>query len=255
MGTLFYIVCGNAAMSEAENEMYQTLGSFGPDPHGVVFDVVIERGPSLADTWGGYSRDAAGRGQFIPPADRPTKPPILWRGVLRLPVKAVDTIDEAVSPVRSPELDEAVRSSLGIAIPALAANWEDQRSCFITLNLDSEHHPALRDVGLSLVVDLLRDGRKAEVAILSPIRPDGRPAVIQRFWAGEHDYMMQALHAVPPGASEREVARWTVRARGSSDGVYALWGKSSRWTGEVEIPLSRALEQERTRVEGEHAHR
>lgn len=249
VGDLHYgVVCGNAAMARYEREWYQALGSFRAPTSEVTLDVLVELGHSSMSEWSRLRRDENGKLQIDPPAEEPPADPVLWKGVLRLPVELTVDVDRAVVPVTSSSIESAVSASLGVGWDPVDPVEPREPRPLLTLDPDMARFPVLREVGLSLEVSVLRDGTVMET-VRFPASSAERAYAWQSAHGGCDGYFDSKVLSTPPhDVSASELARWTLRVRGTDEGVLALWGCNSRWSGEVVIPLAMAIEQEKARA-------
>lgn len=141
----------------------------------------------------------------------------LLTGELRLPVEIVPTLEDALPPVSSPELDQAVRNALVLD--------RDRDELWLRYRPD----PLLRGVALALELEFLEKGEVRARKRASPTDEEvfGSRMVVER------------LVSLPPALAADAGARkgWSVRVRGTSDGVLRSWSADRYWNGCVELTL------------------
>lgn len=228
--------CGAYDEAVYRKALHQELGMLGLGEHNIMFDVTI---------------DVRGDTRFLGRSKRALAGPplgMLWNGPLPVQVEIVPTIDEAIPPVSGPELDAAVRASLGVAY----ADWgqPERRAAILVIDPDTKAHPLLADVGLSLKVSIEYRGKALESMHLTASRADPL-ALFNSVSEGEEQTIAFAASSAIPGSTDKMVAErdgWVIRITGTSDGVEALWGTSKRWSGTVEISLDEAIRQDVART-------
>jgi hypothetical protein len=247
VGEVFYGHCGTYAMQRARSARYQPLGPLPLDVREVVFDVVVERGHSWQERLTGRnSADGSPQHPFVERAEDP----VVWRGVIQLPVEAVHTIDEAVPPATSRELDRAVGLALGAGFRWWHFDGQRARTAFLVLDPDADLFPELADMGLSLEVDVLQDGARVETVHLLGSDLDSLLASNSTSRSCGRLYASANLRSVPASAEGEasELSRYELRVKGTSQDVLLIWSAETRWDGDIVVPLEVALEQETARV-------
>ncbi|QDU67628.1 hypothetical protein [Engelhardtia mirabilis] len=224
-GNLRPMLCGLASMSILHEELCQELGVLPLGRHDLGFDVLVESEP---ESW------------WTSPGGEAPLRPVLWRGTLSIEVEVVESLAGAIAPVADADVDGAVRSALSLEF--LDRGWSQPRAQ-LRVQPDSIAHPQLRDLGLSLELQVLRRGF-----------PVGEPA---RLAVGDYgmnsDWSFDAfgvpgdsvfLEAVHPGLITNVDARdlLSVRVRGTGEGLERLWHARRHWSGELEIPLVELME-------------
>ena len=187
------------------------LGALPAGTRVVTFEVRIE---GMTNPWSPYSLLRE-------------KPQSSWKGRLKVPIDAVGRAEDCLPAAFGAEIDAAVRESLHAGF---------QQGSVEPLVLGLHHsvstHPILAGVGLSLVVELLKDGQLSEQTSLR---------------AGGQDLASTCqLESIPRRFAEGpDRDRWQLRIRGEPAGVLALWEAESYWTGELTIPLAELIERGR----------
>lgn len=152
-------------------------------------------------------------------------------------VLLVDSTDEAILPVKSPELTGAVRSA--VSIRAYPSRWADS-SIHISLGIgvDRREQPDLKGLGLGIRVEFLRD----EKVIQSVSVADAS------MWAWAKDQWQANQTEVPELAAqyekfrdEKERARWKVRVVGDGPLSLSAWDCERYWAGEYTLSLDEVV--------------
>ena len=147
--------CGNPVMGAHAEALHQPLGRLPPGRQSLD-NLRIElwagrrRRLGEQDAWleSHLLRDAA---EPAPTRRREVAPTLVDATEIPLEVEIVPTLDEALPPVRSAEVDEALRRALAVG--------ESVRGPTLSLPLPGEPvDPRLDDLGVALEVTLLRDG-------------------------------------------------------------------------------------------------
>lgn len=231
-GEVFSGPSGTVAMVRARDAKYQSLGKLPNRRSKIVFHVAVERGQS----W--FSRDSD-------PA-----PGMLWEGQFSLAVEPVDTVEQAIPAADSPALDKAVAASIGAGVRNWHINGRETPTFYVNIDPDTVAHPALGATGLSLEVDVLRNGNGVETvklvaAALDPLLTSNSVGNgPQRFYASAN------LKGIPVdiAGDDASLREWTLRVRGTANHLLYLWDAQTHWRGEVTIPLGVAIGQERERT-------
>ncbi len=216
-GNVEIVYCATGARESHEAQLYRELGSLPEGEHRLELDVRVERG-----RWG-YG----------------APPELLWSGVFARDVRVVADLDAIAPPVSSPAIDAAVRRAVRARLP----NGLRPRVLSVGLSLEGELAAALAGVGLSLELELLRDGEVVELASF-PVFDSNAPRSCAS--EGRTRVAEATLTQLAPAAydDEAERARYTLRVRGSAGCVPALRWSHARWAGTVELPLAEALARE-----------
>jgi len=174
--------CAYGWMRMTERARHQELGRLELGPHRLSFEVDLPRGSSA--------------------------------GTLTLDVEVVATLDEALPPVSSPMLDDAVRRSLALEL-------EDTR---VGPQFFLRRAPRASDELTHLAIALELELREAGV---------GRATTAMREGVDKVSVPLPAALAASPEAR----AGWSLRVRGVTADVLELWWFERRWGGELELPL------------------
>ncbi len=232
VGLLYSPGCGTLMGWMHQAWLYQELGELPLGRYDLVFDVTIERGAESFSM--GQQKNSA----------HPAPPPgILWRGKLAFEVEVVETLDEAVPPVSSAEIDQAVRESLSLAFDT----WRDGPTAILVLDPNVENGSFLAGVGISLQVEVLHCGEVQDE--LSLVANTYDPLASGN---SVHDRRNQpiafcARDSIPASLAYDLDAQkeWSLRVRGTSHQVWKLWEAWSRWSGEFEVPIDELIRRER----------
>ena len=146
---------------------------------------------------------------------------VYWTGTVTHDVRLVETLDEALPPIDSPEVRDAIRSSFHVA----RDGWDPHVAC---LKGCGSYHETLRDVAVSLQVELLHDGELVEECEL--------------LGDGTYD-VYPFLRSIPSRVVyEPELADgWELRLTGINVAVLTQWGTTHRWNGTLVVPLGDVL--------------
>jgi len=213
------------------------LGLLPPGTHRLVFDVVVdERDPP---------------GPWIPSLPGlDARPRRLGGGELAFDVEVVGSVDEALPPLATPEVDAAVRRSLGLAF----ADWADGPAVLLVADPDVTGDPLLATLALSLRVEVREGETVTEVRRLAPSDRDelavGSSAHAPRSAAQTFGFVR--LATVPFAARDHPGER-SIRVTGTSEGVLPAWDATARWGGTLEVPLAELIERERALAPGGRA--
>jgi hypothetical protein len=232
VGELLQSTCGTYGMSMYQAWLYQELGSLPVGRQRLVFEVTIERG---------VESELLGR-MSDPPRHAPP-PGILWRGLMTFETEIVATVDEAIPPRSSPELDAAVRGSMSLAFD----DWANGRTAILVLDPDVANGSHLAKLGLSLQIDVLRRGEKVgELKLLANVYDP--LAGSNSVHGGRNQPIAFCAPDCIPAALEddaEELEAWSLRVRGTSDHVWLLWEAEARWGGELEVTLADLVRREK----------
>lgn len=230
--------CAVPWMGISEELGHQELGALPLGRHEITVQLELRRA-SLGEGWLGLhpwlprflEREAeAERG--VPRGERdlqPRLPTLLSTSVLQLGVEIVPTLDEAVFPVSSPEIEDALRRSLGLVFESAG----DERWAV----LRSKSLVELQAIGLSLSIDVLWGGEVVERARLHPTRQDERA-----YW--ELDVCGIELPSIPPGLEQDAESRrgWSLRVHGTDFEILRSWA-DRRWAGTLDLTLDELIER------------
>jgi hypothetical protein len=188
-------------------------------------------------------------------------PGILWEGELAFDVEIVGSFWDAFPPVLSLDLDAAIEEAIGIGFvdpPAWtrasrAATLAFERAATLVFEPSPAGRRLLSKTALSLAIELLRDGRRVQSAMLLVTEEASSTAWDRGDPSRARRVNKVTLNALPlacerPGAARRG---WSLVIRGTSLDVERAWGTKERWAGTLEIPLEDALEREAARVGSE----
>ncbi len=235
VGELIQSFSGTFPAMRYRDAKYQMLGRLEPGRHTLVFDVAVERGRSI---WA------------LDPDMPEEEEGVIWEGTMTFEVEVVETVDLAVPPVSDPELDAAVRASLGAGLREWHTNEGPRMTAFVNLDPDIARIPVLGRTALSLTVDLLHDDVVQESRRIIASRWDTLSVTSSVSDGPLRLYGSTNLGTLPAGIEddESELARWSIRVQGTPYRVLALWDADQRWAGEFTVPISELLRQEKERV-------
>lgn len=206
-------------------------GQLGVGHHTVTFDFSVT--PSTGDDFS----DACGARAST-------------QGVLAFDVEIVATLEEVMTPVSSPALDAAVRASIGAS---LDASWQwGTNSAMGGLVCEAAigAHPELAAIGVSGTAHLLRDDTEVASGSFTLPEIDARMRAARGGIAATNEVCFSGLLELPAafGVDASELARWSLRIE-STPGWELLmrWSCDKAWRGAFTMPLTEALERERSR--------
>lgn len=219
---------GSCTSSEEPFYMYQRLGPLESRDTEVVLDVRVERQANGRDAEY-YLRGAIGADE----ASQGKDGELLWSGTLTLPVSVVASIDDALPPVRSTELDRAVERAFGIGFEYERKSWSDVSFWLC------DAPPELLGIAFCLEVDVLRDGVVVDSVLLGATARDRSresDEAEQRWgqtsgWA-RLEHVPSTLEAVRATHSV-----WSFRLHGGTKGAPLYWNATRRWAGDLVLSL------------------
>lgn len=237
-GSLAWSMCGNAVLMMEEIERYQPFLDLSVGKHDLQVDVTIESREPFAPSWEVSGSD--------------TDPPLIWKGPLSIKTTIVPILPEAIPPISSAELDLAVASSMRLAFSMRQTEGgSGEGKAMLICDPDTLEHPALATTALSLYIDI-RNGSKVvetlhftagcrgKVIHVADERRNRRLAIVS-----------SAIRSVPADFDTLESAsEWSLRIRGTEQGVLSLWNADSWWCGDIIIPLKSVRERELKRFQG-----
>lgn len=226
--------CGTCAARGTEREDYQELGMLSLGSQELTFDVTIK-----AKKGGGFFR-----------AETEGPPPgLLWSGQVTLTTEVVASLEEAVPPLASEEVNSDLRNAVGVGFYQSAAYPRPMP--YIVVDEDDKSRSRLAGVALIMEGALLKDGNVVETVSLDAGVYDEDTLT----WDSVDVVGMRLAHSAVeklPAKNEadaRSLEGWTIRVRGMNKGVLGYWGADRWWSGSVEIPLSVAIEREDERFQ------
>lgn len=236
VGATRYGMCGNSPEYDREGPLYQELGLLTEDQREIVFDVLVEQGVSWHESLA-----------FGVDTSKPREPPrvegaVLWRGNVTLPVWSVESSDAVLPAVRSTQVDEVLRRSIGMEFRRVAR--ESDTEAIFRLQIIDPAEGDLASTALSLVVEVVCDGDVRESAVLLVEAPCAASEDVPAVYF-ERSFAWAQFRSLPSALVEHpeQRAAWSVRLRGSPDGALRCWNARRRWDGEVTIPLAELLDR------------
>lgn len=164
-----------------------------------------------------------------------TQQPVITRsdsGVTSMPIQVTDSIDEAISPVRSGKLDVDVRN----AVHVCAGNYDGFRqNGNISISMDRSKHPELDEVALGFLVELLRNGELLESKRVT-MGYKTKPFALMYSSQPQSELAADAeFHHWPTSGDSWNA--WSIRIRGDGRAALADWHRDKYWAGEFTVPL------------------
>ena len=211
--------CGNCRMSQLERQRDFVLGAMPAGAQGVAVEVTIEQ-----------LREGAGR-------ERSER--TLWNGMARIPIAAVDSVEECMPPASGPEIDAAVRRCLSLQYWSTQAEPTPKATFYLLV--DASKEPALSRVGVALELELLKTETVVEQLHVS--------ATTNTTWERTPDSPVNGFCSPTklPGRNRlvgTELERWQVRVRGDWKDALAIWEADRWWKGEFTVPLSEIMDRQ-----------
>lgn len=150
---------------------------------------------------------------------------------LRIPITPLATPEKAREAYEGPEADELAR-----ALFSLVVEGSNKSGCseFIIGLTDMTRSNMPEDVGLGVVIELRRDGEVHGTWNWCLNR--ARPGTNACQWGAR---LCDAIRCDFDNASD--VARWSIRVRGSAGVAVVDISKKRYWRGEFEVPLAEVL--------------
>jgi hypothetical protein len=161
------------------------------------------------------------------------EPPESWvlgvfhEGRLHLDITLVATLDEALPPVSTPQVNAAVGRTLALRVDGRGR----MRPRILAPDPDDVD---LRGLARVLEIELLENGYVRERRRLNATEVD------------LHNWLLEPFKCAPPSLAldRRACAGWSLRVRGSDDGVLRSWDCDRRWTGEIVLTLDELIERD-----------
>jgi hypothetical protein len=226
VGTFLGAGCGFALIGDLERLRHQELGTLAPGHHDVAVQLELRRADE-GERWLGlhpwldrYLTRVPGSERGVPATTNgePRLPTLLSTAELVFPVEIVPTLDDAVRPVTSSEIDAAVAGALRL----VREEDEELRECLQVASV-----PALAGIALSLDVELLRGD---DVVEHLRYQPTDQVSLGPTPWI-----RLEGVTNLPPD-------RTLLRLRGTDHEVLRSLA-DRRWAGTVEVTLAEVLER------------
>jgi hypothetical protein len=169
-----------------------------------------------------------------------------WTGQIQLPIRVVPSIDDAMTRLSGPKIDELVRRALQVQIApnlygnppieiydasqgalALAYPFSSVR-CVLDRNVD----PALRDLAFGFRVTIRRGDRIVESFDMAPDLAYGS------LYTGTTDRMLSAFVELSSDIGSvdlRSSDSWAIEIRGYPSGALLDWDRNSFWDGTITL--------------------
>jgi hypothetical protein len=148
-------------------------------------------------------------------------------------------LDDAISPLRGPEIDAAMRSSLTLRVIAQSPNPTQREFVSLHADLDRTHHTSLASIAFGFRAEFLRDGDVRETISLRPRPGDRIVGSGPRPFA--NSYLTRiAAHEL---TTAETVSQWSLRVRGDPESALYDWDMPRYWAGEFTVPLAEVIER------------
>ncbi|MCC6906591.1 MAG: hypothetical protein IT430_01495 [Phycisphaerales bacterium] len=154
-----------------------------------------------------------------------------------IPMTFVRTVEEAITPVSTPEIDSLVAAHMKPQICCLQE--DDDRRSWLNLDLSFIDDERTRGMAIAVEVDVLRDGE-----VIAEKLADGHSAAFA--FRREDDLIVLGSLAYDDLKAEPE--RYALRIRGSAQRALRIASADSYWAGEVTIPCDEISVEEHFRV-------
>lgn len=157
-----------------------------------------------------------------------------WTGLVPIPVRAVASVDEVLVPASGPELDAAVRSAIR---RIELVDSSGAREPFLRIGGEFEMFPWMRELGVSLDIDIMRGDQIVETLRASANHPVG-------WGVAGLDAVMKwpdSLRGMTREQADQE--RWTLHVKGTSSDLLGVWEVSKRWDGQFVMPVSEVMSE------------
>lgn len=233
--------CGNPVMHKPMAWLHQPLGRLPLGPQAL--ELRIELWADAADDPKGFgadawleqhlARDAEDSAPSLP-ARSLRRPRLVATSEIALAIEIVPSLDDALPPLRSAAVDEAVRRALVL----VEGVWSRGERNTLRFAPAEPRDPLLEGLGLSLAVELVRAGEVHETRKLHRCES-----------CEDEASHRQQPHECPLGLPDgfehdaRERARWSVRVRGVDEDALRSYDAVRRWSGTLELTLDELLER------------
>ncbi len=209
-GTTEPEACGLGYELDLARWRYQELGKLPVGTHHLEFIIRIDT--------------ATGE----PPSDSR----VLWTGTLTRNVEVVSKIDEVLTPIS----DAASTATVGSAVHLKLAHDPGGNGYRLGYYAGGFVAPQWAHIAFALQLDLCRDGAVQETRELM-LWPRPSEVVHPVRFLPDWTYLEQSYERWYFTLSDRELAHWTVRVRGTSAHALMYWNADAYWNGEVVLPL------------------
>ncbi len=191
--------CGNGYIAEKENNSHLRLAPLPDGTTQIVFEVTILQANDLEN--GSLESHR------------------LWKGRIRLPVRATSTLEEALpsTTIGTEEIEHRLVAGRSSFCPS-------KGDLYVSLRGTSAEFPALEHTGIALIVEVWRSGQRVGATGFS-----GFGAI--RIFSG-------LAGSIGPGA---DLSTWELRVRSDPARALAMWYADRCWSGEFTLPLSVAM--------------
>jgi hypothetical protein len=155
-----------------------------------------------------------------------------WHGLWRIPVRQVDTPEQAIVPVTGAQIDAAMRLALAAALRR-DSNKNTSTGYMLGARLYRDKGPIPPDVAVGVTVEFRRDGQvMGQWPLVMNDSPYGEPV----------DWVR--INPPSPGWDEEDasdLARWTVTVRGSAEVALRDLTRDRYWRGEWTVPVDQFM--------------
>jgi hypothetical protein len=168
----------------------------------------------------------------------------VFDGRISLPIRGVDSIDEAVSPSCGAQLDRLMRSALRVEIRDIPGGgfWGPLPHARVSVFMNRSADPQLDQIAFGFAVEFLRADTQ-HVIDTTLIRPDIPWLTRTNAAPGESASGWGEASRAYATLSSSEARPYSLRVRGNAEMALRDWDKPSYWSGEFIVPLADVIKR------------
>ncbi len=222
-------MCGNGAEWERRSQMHQLLGKLPLGKHQLIFDSRVLQG----EGFGSLPKDAT----------------VLSDGVMKFDLEIVPTLADAMPPVDTPAMNEAVKHALGIC----TTDWGNgERLAILVFDGDAAANPAFETTAFSLQIDWKRDGVVQSTSRFLVHRYDSTLGLNSIYKNDDPIFAFATLKTLTSKIADDPVERahWSMKVTGTDYEILPLWHADTQWAGSFEVSIDDAMKTEGDRMQG-----
>jgi hypothetical protein len=197
------------------SEQFQAVGMLPSNTRDLRLHVIVDGGRSFGSI---FSR----------------KPQYHWSGPMTLHVRPVATPEEAITAVKGPSLDAAVKKALQVNVSTWNGSAGPTPERNLAIYIDRTKAPELRGIALGLTVDLLKNGTLLHTLKFDELTDDGFTGSTMRAIATPDAFHTNTLDPA-------DVPHWTIRIRGDAEASLREFDCEKYWAGQIDYPLKDVL--------------